>query len=87
MAPNILRGRKNGYVYSVINRFNQSDANSIINNKRDTGIVGNLRNGLKIRHIQFRIANGFSIDCSCPLRNRLLEFFGLCGFNKLHISP
>ena len=58
--------------------------NRIINNIRQTGLVGNLGNSFKIINIVFRISNGLTVHKPGIAIDRLPDIFWIGCIDKLH---
>jgi hypothetical protein len=56
---------------------------SIIDNKRDPGVVGGLRNGCYVRYVELRIPNGFDVNSSSLVIYGILDVTRILAFDKL----
>ncbi len=77
--------RQNSDIRPVINRFHNAHSYCVIHHKRDAVVMGNTCNLFKIRHIKFRVSDGFSKYGSCFTGYCLSEFFRLVSINKYHL--
>ncbi len=82
VAADILGGRVDDDIRTMLDRADESDTGRIIHDKGDPGIMGNLCNGLKVRDIQFRVADGLCIHCPGLCRDRLSECFRFCRVHE-----
>ena len=62
VAADVLRGRGGQDVRAVVDRPHQPDADGVVHDQRDAVLVRDLRDGLEVRHVQLRIADGLDVD-------------------------
>src|SRR5512136_2548018 len=72
----------NDNIRTMLDRTDKSYSGCIIDDQRYSRIVGNLCDSRKVRDIQFRVADGFCIDCPGLWSDRFLKCLRVRGFDK-----
>ena len=69
MATDPLRGGCNDDVGTVFDRSSQvpSGTERVVDDERDSCIMGNVSKRREIRDVESRISNGFEIEGLCPI--------------------
>ena len=68
VAADILRRRSGKNVGSVVQGPHETDADRIVDDERDTGVMGDFCESLEIGHVELRVADGLRINGASLLR-------------------
>lgn len=61
-------------------------AESVVNDQRDTGVVGDFCDGRDVRDVVLWIADGLDVDGSGVFVNRVFDVGGIIALNKLDLD-
>ena len=86
VAADVFRGRGRQDVHAVVERPDQPDAHRVVGHHRNAVVVRDLRDGLEIRHVQLRIADGLDVDRPGLVVDRLPVRFRIARIDELHLA-
>jgi hypothetical protein len=69
------------------NGFTRPDAHRVVHHQGKAVVVRDLRDGLEVRHVQLRIADGLDVDRPGLFVDRLPERFRIARIDELHRAP
>ena len=62
VAADVFRGRSDDDVRAVIKRPHQADADRVVHDQRNAGLVRDFGDGLEVRHVELGIADGLDVN-------------------------
>ena len=86
MAADVFGRRTDDDVRPIIKRPHQAHADGVVHDQRHAGLMGDLRQGVEIRHIQLRVADGLSKDRARLRGDRLPERCRTLRIDELHLA-
>ena len=85
MSPDVLGGRVNDDVGTMLDRPDQSNTGGVVDDQRNAVLVGDLGNSLEVRDVQLRISHRFQIDGAGLRSDGVLERRQVGGIYELYL--